>query len=263
VQIIADGARRRRIAPPPPGAFPAFLQDKCKNVPAMIDPSATLGLLVAEQPARAELFERLRLDYCCGGGQTLAEACERRRLDPDTVSRMLEAVEAASLGRWHTDHHDWRRATIAELCEHIVTAYHDKLRVELPRIDELLGTVVRVHGADHRELQDLQRLFGTMRQELESHLETEERVLFEACRAAEAVGTPVDASLIAAHEEEHGATGDAFAALRELANDYDTAGALCRTHRTLLESLDRLERDLHQHIHEENNILFPRVRDLR
>jgi regulator of cell morphogenesis and NO signaling len=229
----------------------------------MIDPGATLGRLVAEQPARAELFERLRLDYCCGGGQTLAEACQRRRLDPDTVSRMLEAVEAAPRDPWHAEHNDWRRATIAELCEHIVSAHHDTLRTELPRIDGLLATVVRVHGTDHRELQDLQRLFGGMRHELESHLETEERVLFEACRAAEARGTPVDASLIATHEEEHGATGDAFAALRELAGDYDTAGALCRTHRTLLESLDRLERDLHQHIHEENNILFPRVRDLR
>ena len=228
----------------------------------MIDPSASLGLLVAERPARAELFERLRLDYCCGGRQTLAQACQRRGLDPETVGRMLEALEASPLDQWHIERNDWRRASIAELCEHIVAAHHDRLRAELPRIEGLLTTVVRVHGAGHRELHDLQRLFGAMRHELESHLETEERVLFPACRAAEAERTPVDRRLLAAHEQEHGATGDALAALRELANDYDTGGALCRTHRTLLDALERLELDLHQHIHEENNVLFPRVRDL-
>lgn len=229
----------------------------------MIEPGTSLGALVAEEPARAELFERLRLDYCCGGSQTLAQACERGGLDPETVCRLLEALEGSRLDRWHLEQNDWRRVSIAELCDHIVTAHHDTLRAELPRIEGLLATVVRVHGSGHPELHDLQRLFATIRHELEPHLQTEERVLFPACRAAEAEGTPVDERALAAHEQEHGATGDALAALRELANDYDTAGGLCRTHRTLLEALARLELDLHQHIHEENNVLFPRVRALQ
>ncbi len=166
----------------------------------MIDPGASLGLLVAQQPARAELFERLRLDYCCGGSQTLDQACARRGLDAETVGQMLEALEDSSLDRQHVERNDWRRVSIDELCEHIVAAHHDKLRAELPRIEGLLATVVRVHGVGHPELHDLQRLFGTIRHELEPHLETEERVLFPACRAAEADGTLVDERLLASHE---------------------------------------------------------------
>lgn len=229
----------------------------------MIEPGTIPGLLVSEQPARAELFERLRLDYCCGGSQTLAQACERSGLDPATVCRLIEALEDSRLDRWHLERNDWRRASIAELCDHIVTAHHDKLRAELPRIDGLLATVVRVHGTGHPELHDLQRLFAAIRRELEAHMQSEERALFAACRAADADDTPVDARVLAAHEQKHQATGDALAALRELANDHDTAGALYRTRRALLEALARLELDLHQHIHEENTVLFPRVRDLR
>lgn len=228
----------------------------------MIDPSASLGVLVAERPSRAELFERLRLDYCCGGSQTLAQACQSRGLDPDTVGRMLEVLEASAVDRWHLEHNDWRRVSIAALCDHIVAAHHDKLRTELPRIEGLLATVVRVHGTRHPELHDLERMFATIRHELEPHLDTEERVLFPACRAAEANRRPVEERLLAAHEQEHAGTGDALAALRELAGDYDTTRALCRTHRTLLEALAGLELDLHQHIHEENNVLFARVRNL-
>ena len=229
----------------------------------MIDPNASLGQLVAEQPGRAETFERLRLDYCCGGGQTLGRACERRGLDPVTVCRMLEALENSQLDGQHLERNDWRRASISELCDHIIAAHHDRLRVELPRIDELLTTVVRVHGAQHHELHDLLRLFKSLRRELESHIETEERAVFPACRAAEADGAAFDLDVLAVHEQEHEETGDALVALRELAHDYDPAGTLCGTHRRLLEALHRLELDLHQHIHEENNVLFPRARALR
>lgn len=228
----------------------------------MIDQDTSLGQLVAANPARAETFERLRLDYCCSGGQTLAQACERRGLDPETVSRMLEALESPSLDGRRLEQNDWRRASIAELCDHIVTAHHDRLRAELPRIEELLVTVVRVHGAQHHELHDLLRLFKSLRQELEAHIETEERVVFPACRAAEAGGAAVAEDVLALHEQEHEDTGDALVALRELAHDYDPAGALCGTHRRLLEAVHQLELDLHQHIHEENNVLFPRARAL-
>lgn len=228
----------------------------------MIDPDTSLGRLVADQPARAETFERLRLDYCCSGGQTLTQACERRGLDPETVCRMLEALEGSSLDGRRLEQNDWRRASIAELCDHIVVAHHDRLRAELPRIEELLVTVVRVHGAQHHELHDLLRLFRSLRRELESHIETEERVVFPACRAAEVGAAPVAEDVLARHEREHEDTGDALVALRELGHDYDAAGALCGTHRRLLEALHQLELGLHQHIHEENNVLFPRARAL-
>jgi regulator of cell morphogenesis and NO signaling len=123
--------------------------------------------------------------------------------------------------------------------------------------------MVRMHGARHPELHDLQRLFVTMQHALESHMATEERVVFPICRRAEADPAPVGEGVLALHEQEHAETGDALVALRELAHDYDTTGAPCGTHRRLLDALQRFELDLHQHIHEENNVLFPRARALR
>lgn len=225
-----------------------------------IEPSTTLGELVAEQSSRAALFERLRLDYCCGGAQTLAQACESRGLDPGTVCRLLEALDEPLPDHQHPEGRDWRRASVADLVDHIVAAHHDRLRAELPRLDELTATVVRVHGADHPELHDLRRLFETLRGELESHIASEERDVFPACVAAEADGGAVDEAVLASHEHEHTATGDVLTALRELGQDYDSSRALCGTHRRLLEGLEALELDLHRHIHEENNVLFPRVR---
>ncbi|MGH2872070.1 MAG: iron-sulfur cluster repair di-iron protein [Solirubrobacteraceae bacterium] len=232
------------------------------NGAAAVDPSAAIGELVIAHPARAEVFERLRLDYCCNGGQTLAQACERRGLDVGTVCQMLEALEDLPLAPESLECRDWRPASISELCDHIVAAHHDRLRAQMPRIDELLATVVRVHGAQHAELHDLQRLFASARDELVAHMEAEERVVFPLCRAAEAGRGPVDEALLAVHESEHAETGDALVALRELSHDYDPDAALCRTHRSLLEELHRFELDLHQHVHEENNILFSRARAL-
>jgi regulator of cell morphogenesis and NO signaling len=228
-----------------------------------IDPATSIGALVAERPARARLFERLRIDYCCGGGQTLAEACANRGLHPDTVARLLQALDTAPPDRgWPLEDMDWRKASIGELCQHIVWAHHEGLRRDLPRIAELAATVERVHGRGHGELRDLARMFAGMRSELERHLDLEERVLFPACVALERDGAPLDQGVLALLEDDHADTGDALVAMRELAADYDTGRALCGTHRALLEALRRLELDLHQHVHEENNILFPRVRAL-
>ena len=101
-----------------------------------IDPAGTLGELVAERPACAPVFERLRLDYCCGGSQTLAEACTKRGLEIDTVRAMLEALDATSIEREGFEPTDWRRASIAELCAHIVQGHHNGLRESLPRIEQ-------------------------------------------------------------------------------------------------------------------------------
>ncbi len=226
-----------------------------------IDPTSTLGALVTQRPGRIALFERLRLDYCCGGGQTLAEASTRRGLDVHTVCAVLEALDDAPVDRAEFDDFDWRRASLDELCTYIVDR-HAGLRKELPRIDELLSTVVRVHGAGHPELHDLQRAFLAIREELEPHLELEERTLFPACRALEADGASIDEALLTAHERDHEHVGDGLAALRELTSDYDSSHALCGTHRALLGALRSLELDLHEHIHEENNVLFCRVREL-
>lgn len=226
------------------------------------DHAATLGDLVLDQPAAAALFERLGLDYCCGGRRTLEQACGQRGLDATTVRVLLAALrdEPATPS---LDHHDVARCSISELCDHIVARHHEPLRTDLAHISELLATVVRVHGKGHPELLDLQRLFATTRSELEIHLRLEEHTLFPACRTLDQHGdaSAFDEGLLVLLEDDHATTGDALYALRELSGGYDTDQALCGTHRALLQSLRALELDLHQHVHEENNVLFPRVRE--
>lgn len=229
---------------------------------SQIEATASLVELVTERPARMPIFERLRLDYCCGGSQTLAQACDARGLDVDTVQRLLAALEQGEQPVGSVEERDWRQASIGELCDHIVSVHHNGLRGELPRIAELLATVVRVHGKGRPELELTERAFAALRAELEHHLQEEEQVLFPACRALEREDAAVDIALIERHEAEHVGVGRGLAALRELAGGYDASRALCSTHRSLLEALRHFEADLHQHVHEENNVLFPRVREL-
>lgn len=234
-----------------------------------IDPTITLGELVSRRAARVGLIERLGLDYCCGGAETLGEACKRRGLDPHTLCEVIEALDR---GEEHdlagaedsAENRDWREAGVAELCEHIVSVHHARLRNDLPQIEELLASVMRVHGPTHLELRELPHVFSRLRDGFLSHLDTEEQQLFPACRAIEAgaVGTEVEEQMLASHEDEHRDVGEALAKLHELTGGYDTSHAFCRTHHRLLQSLHALEVDTHRHIHEENNILFARVRAL-
>ncbi len=230
------------------------------TVDSLIDPGSTLGDLVTERPSRAQLFEQLRLDYCCGGRQTLAAACTKHGLELDEVLDALRALDERDLGSAGVESRDWREVGTAELCAHIVTVHHDGLRDSLPRIERLLATVVRVHGGSATLLRDAERRFSEIRSELEPHLASEENELFPACIASEKTGTPVAELMLAEHETEHAALGHALTALRTVCGDYDRRTALCNTHRALLDALEAFEQDLHQHVHEENNILLPRAR---
>jgi regulator of cell morphogenesis and NO signaling len=225
-----------------------------------IAPTTALGDLALAHPAALPMLERLQLDYCCGGRRSLEKACSQRGLDPHTVIAMIEALD----GDGGAEPHDVTRASIAELCDHIVKAHHAKTRHELPRIAELLETVVRVHGAQRAQLVDVKRTFCGMRNELEQHFDLEEELLFPACRAIESGegSAQLDGRVLELCTDTHELTGEALSALRELCGGYDPKLALCGTHRALLEALHRLEVDLHEHVHEENNLLFPRVREL-
>ncbi len=151
-------------------------------------------------------------------------------------------------------------ASVLEQCSHIVAQHHEGLREAFPRIEALLDAVVGAHGDDHPELGELQRAFAQFRAELEPHLRSEEELLFPAFAALERQAWPVEEALLAAHERDHVTVDDGLVALRILADGYDPRWAVCSTHRTLLEALLALELDLRDHLDEENNLLFPRIR---
>jgi regulator of cell morphogenesis and NO signaling len=232
-----------------------------------IKPTVTLGELVARRPALGSLFERLGLDYCCAGEETLSEACERHDLDPQTLARTIRALDQSDAVSAREDV-DWRSTSIDQLCEHIVAVHHDRLRRELPQIGELLDSMMRVHAPAHPELRVLPPAFAPLCDRLRTHIEVQERMLFPALRALDdaslGAGGPerirVTDARLAAHERDDHELGELLARIRDLTDDYSTEQALCRTHQRLLDSLRALERDTQQHIHEESNILFPRVR---
>jgi regulator of cell morphogenesis and NO signaling len=215
-----------------------------------IDPSSTVAELVLEQPSRARVFEELGLDYCCGGRTPLADACEARGVPVNEAVAALGAVEELP-----TNEREWTTVPLPELCDHIVTDHHDRLREELPRLDALLEKVVRAHGDERPSVVELRDTFTALRGDLEEHLAAEEEQLFPLVRA----GGPYDAEQVRELEHDHEWAGSALARMRELTDGYDLEQAMCNTHRATLDGLHELELNLHQHIHEENNVLFPRA----
>jgi regulator of cell morphogenesis and NO signaling len=216
-----------------------------------VDLDRSLAELVLEQPSAARVLERLGLDYCCGGRRSLREACADRGIDPNTVVVFLER-ELDPVG---LEARDWLSAPLADLCAHIVEEHHGRLRSELPRLSELAERAASAHGEVRPQLRELRDEFEQLRAELEEHISGEERDLFPGLLAGGALDQAQLEQLLC----EHDGTGERLRRLRELGGDYATEEALCTTHRTLLQGLHGLELDLHQHVHEENNILFPRA----
>ena len=225
---------------------------------------STIGGLVAEQPGRTRVFERLGLDYCCAGKRKLGEACAARGLDVAFVLRELEAEDAGP----PTGEPDWTRRSASELADHIEATHHAYLRGALPRIEALTAKVVRAHGARHPELTTLQQVFAAFRADLADHMEKEERVLFPWVRRLEAgkpgagfppwsVSRPVSCM-----EHEHEEAGRALARMNELTGGYRPPEGACSTYRAMLHALAELETDTHRHVHKENSILFPRAIEL-
>jgi regulator of cell morphogenesis and NO signaling len=225
---------------------------------------APVGAWVAEHPSTARVFERLGIDYCCGGKHPLDEACRRGDLIPEDVVRELRAaVEAAP-----DEGRNWIDSSLSDLCDHIEQTHHAYLKAELPRLTAIIAKVVNAHSEHHPELAHVQQAFLALRAELEPHMFKEEQVLFPAIRHMENSPVPTQfpfgsvANPIHVMEEEHDHAGACLAAIRELTEDFRVPEGACNTYCVMLHSLDELEADMHQHVHKENNILFPRAAEV-
>lgn len=223
-----------------------------------IDPSITLGDLVTQRPALARELERRSLDYCCGGQQTLAEACAGQGLDVQETVAALGAMDAGEVAPWVT-------LGPAELVDHLEATHHTYLHAELPRLAALAEKVAQVHGSHHPELMEVQRLYVELREELEPHLLKEERVLFPMIRELAAserapafhCGTlrnPISVML-----REHDRAGELLGELRSVTQSYVLPDEACGSYTALYSGLQELEADTHLHVHKENHRLFPTV----
>jgi regulator of cell morphogenesis and NO signaling len=222
----------------------------------------TVRELAVEVPNATRVFEKLGIDYCCGGDRPLEEACASANVAPDDVLRALEQGSEASASVTNCD---WNTAPLGELVDHIVNKHHAFVKSETPRLQALIAKVAGVHGKNHPELERVEVAFSELANELGAHLMKEEQVLFPYVKQM-AGGSGCGPSCFGTVQNpirvmmtEHDDAGETLREMRRLTSDYSIPADACTSYATLCRALVDFEQDLHQHIHLENNILFPRA----
>lgn len=216
-------------------------------------------------PSARRILEDAGLDYCCGGGKSLAEACLHADVNAEEIlQRLRETSQQVDPAE-----RQWVNAPLAELTTHIREKHHRWVREAIPRITMLLAKVHAKHGANHPELTEIQALFAELGREMIMHMQKEEQILFPFIEALErsknenreleppffqTVRNPVHAMM-----KEHDAAGELVRQIRKASGEYVPPEGACASYKGLYENLREFETDLHQHVHLENNILFPRA----
>ncbi len=225
---------------------------------------ATVAELAISHSAAAAIFEKYNIDYCCGGHRTLEEACERIGLDPAEIEQEIRRSKIGDVG--HTLRTDRWSASL--LIDFIVQNHHSYVTDAIPAIKALLEKVCSVHGNDCPELLTIREHFLDLADELTSHMQKEEFVLFPAIKRLEsqdladhplvhAIQSPISAM-----EHEHTIAGDLIKHIRALSINYTPPSFACPTFRTTYERLREFDNDLMRHIHLENNVLFERMKTI-
>ena len=227
-----------------------------------IDSRARVADIAAALPHSIPVFQQFGIDFCCGGDRPLQTACEEQGLATDDVARAIADAGAAP----PADHRDWTHEPLAALADHIVERYHEPLGTELPRLGAMATRARDAHATKAPQLVErLHDVLAELAADLDAHMRKEEAVLFPAIRALEAaarsgeVSAPALAAPIRVMEQEHDRAGELLAELRTMTDDYVAPEWACRTVRGLYQGLEQLERDMHVHVHLENNVLFPRA----
>lgn len=247
----------------------------------MITAETPVRDIVTAIPAAIPVFERLGVDYCCHGQHTLAEACQKRDLK---LVPVMEEIERQQQQEAKPEESHWLHAPLKDLSEHIVKTHHAYTREHLKLIDDLMARVEQRHGAAHPEVFQVGKVVAVFGSELRHHTECEEANLFPyiaalgsdrqsnpaeldalvSCASGRQPELPAPAKgdlnmPITRMMTDHNQTGEELGTLRKLTNNYVPPPDACPTWRALYRSIEELEADLHQHIHLENNILFPRA----
>jgi regulator of cell morphogenesis and NO signaling len=235
----------------------------------MIALTETVRDIALRNPQSIRVFERFGIDYCCGGRKPLAEACSAGNLSIDEVLAALNAAAEETPATSAATSVDWAPASLRKLMEHIVATHHVYVTQELPRLAVLAQKVVNRHGDTQAHLLALQIAVGELDAELTPHLQKEELILFPYIAKFEAAidsgsGFPdacfgTVANPIAMMTSEHEAAGAVLAEIQELSGNFTPPVGACPTYLAYYQGLMEFQKDLHQHIHLENNILFPRA----
>jgi regulator of cell morphogenesis and NO signaling len=223
--------------------------------------SKTLAQIVSENHEAATVFEKHGLDFCCKGKRSLQTACEEKNLSVQVIAGELETVLTSV-----DPTSDYKQFGLSQLVDHIVHTHHAYVKQQMPQIFAWLQKVASKHGTRHPELFEVFESFDALQQEMIMHMRKEELVLFPYIGQLEQ--GKVDSGMMDIHspiammEHEHAEAGEVLGKIRRLTNDYNPPADACTTYKVSFASLQAFELDLHQHIHLENNILFPKSIEL-
>ena len=225
--------------------------------------SRTIGSFVAEDFRTAAEFTKYGIDFCCKGGRTIDEVCEKKAIDQEIVIEELERL----LTQQAENTIDFRQWPLDLLADYIEKTHHRYVEEKIPVLLQFLNKLTKVHGERHPELFEINELFIGCAGELTQHLKKEELVLFPFIRkmvGATISGQPLEAphfgtvqNPVAMMMHEHDGEGDRFRKIAALTNNYTPPADACNTYKVTYAMLKEFEEDLHKHIHLENNILFP------
>lgn len=231
-----------------------------------LDSTQTVAQIAREYPASVAVFEAFGIDYCCGGNRPLEAACARQNV---SLNLVLSHLSSALVARPAENESRWMTVPLSELAAHIVDVHHAYGKKELPRLAALASKVETRHGHSHPQTHQIRELVQTLNAEVSTHMLKEEQVLFPRLKkieeAAEAGVKPEPAFFgalinpIRHMMSDHDDTGEILKSLRALTHGYQPPEDACMSFQALYHGLEALEKDMHQHFHLENNILFPRA----
>jgi len=232
-----------------------------------LNSTKTVRDLAVELPGATRIFEKLGIDYCCDANQQLNDACDEAGIATQEVIDLLEQQSQEA-----TEERNFRNTTATELIKYIIGKHHSFTKTEIERLRFLIDKVCDVHGQNHVELNRVRSVFQTLSAELEPHMMKEECVLFPyivRMEAAEHHNHPVStppfrtvANPVKMMQYEHEGAVYLLKQLRQITSNYSVPADACLSYQSLYQALEAFEKDLHQHIHLENNILFPRAVEL-
>lgn len=229
----------------------------------------TIGEMVANDYRKAEVFKRFGIDFCCGGKNPLDKTCNKRGINLEEVKQALKALDEPQQMRLAHDYNNW---SIDILSDFIINNHHKYVREALPLLGEYSKKVAKVHGTSNPEVIEIANLFQAVANELRMHMDKEETILFPYIRQmtmakhfGELLAISPFGSIknpINMMEEEHESAGGNMQSINELSSGYNPPEWACNTYKVLYAKLQEFENDLHQHVHLENNILFPKAINL-
>ena len=226
----------------------------------------TVADLVTENIKTAHIFKKYGIDFCCGGGISIERACAKKGVDYQTLADELMQVSSSDRA------YNYKSWSADFLIDHIINVHHVYVEENLPLLLQYSDKVMKVHGLHDSELVEINNLVQTVAGELAAHMKKEELILFPFVKKMilaqkEGIMLPRPSfgtvfSPIAMMEEEHDAAGELFREIAELSNNYTPPSHACNTYKAFYAKLEEFENDLHLHVHLENNILFPKAKQM-